>query len=153
MARSQQTFSKSEKEKKRLKKREEKRKKMEARKAEKEANGTSGIEFAYVDHLGNLVDTPPDPSKKVEVEADDIVIGVPKTLDEDREEIDPVRQGTVNFFDHSKGFGFIIDSENNEKYFTHVSGIIDEINENDKVSFELEKGQRGMNAVRVQLVK
>lgn len=153
MARSQQTFSKSEKEKKRLKKREEKKKKMEARKAEKEANGTAGIEFAYVDHFGNLVDTPPDPSLKVEVEAEDIVLGIPKKDDSEKEEFDPVRKGTVNFFDHSKGFGFIVDDENNEKYFTHVSGIIDEINENDKVSFELEKGNRGMNAVKVTLVK
>ena len=47
---------------------------------------------------------------------------------------------------------FIIDSENQEKYFTHVSGLIDEIAENDNVSFELEKGMRGMNAVRVKRV-
>jgi cold shock CspA family protein len=152
MAKSQQTYSKIEKEKKRLKKREDKRKKMEARKAEKEENGSSGIDLVYVDHLGNLVDTPPDPSMKVEIEAEDIVLGVPKTLEEDKEPFDPVRKGTVNYFDHSKGFGFIIDAENNEKYFTHVSGLIDEINENDKVSFELEKGQRGMNAVRVKKV-
>ncbi|HAT67070.1 MAG TPA: DNA-binding protein, partial [Flavobacteriaceae bacterium] len=65
MGKSQQTYSKTEKEKKRAKKREDKRKKMEARKLEKEENGTAGIEFAYVDHMGNLVDTPPDPSKKV----------------------------------------------------------------------------------------
>eukprot|EP00614_Pseudopedinella_elastica_P036185 CAMPEP_0181272240 /NCGR_PEP_ID=MMETSP1097-20121128/7882_1 /TAXON_ID=35684 /ORGANISM="Pseudopedinella elastica, Strain CCMP716" /LENGTH=57 /DNA_ID=CAMNT_0023372829 /DNA_START=36 /DNA_END=206 /DNA_ORIENTATION=- len=57
MAKSQQTFNKLEKEKKRLKKREDKRKKMEARKAEREENGTDGIQFAYVDFNGNLVDT------------------------------------------------------------------------------------------------
>ena len=61
MAKSQQTFSKSEKEKKRLKKREDKRKKMEARKLEREEHGTGGIPLAYVDHNGNLTDTPPDP--------------------------------------------------------------------------------------------
>ncbi|HAT67069.1 MAG TPA: DNA-binding protein, partial [Flavobacteriaceae bacterium] len=87
------------------------------------------------------------------VAADDIVIGVPKMTDEDREAFDPVRKGTVSFFDHSKGFGFIVDGENQEKYFTHVSGLIDEINEGNAVSFELEKGQRGMNAVKVTLVK
>ena len=43
----------------------------------------------------------------------------------------------------------VIDSLNNEKYFTHVSGLIDTIVENDKVSFELERGMRGMNAVKV----
>ena len=68
MAKSQQTYNKSEKEKKRLKKREEKRKKMEARKLDAKENGKKGIEFAYVDHNGNLTDTPPDPTLKVEVE-------------------------------------------------------------------------------------
>ncbi|WP_179345017.1 cold-shock protein [Winogradskyella ursingii] len=149
MGKSQQTFSKSEKEKKRLKKREDKRKKMEARKLEKEENGSDGIPIAYVDHNGNLTDTPPDPSMKVKVKAKNIVLGVPPKEESD-EEFDPVRNGKVSFYDSSKGFGFIIDTETNEKHFTHVSGIIDEIMENDKVTFELEKGQRGMNAVKVK---
>lgn len=153
MAKSQQTFNKSEKEKKRLKKREEKRKKMEARKAEAKLNGKKGIQFAYVDFNGNLTDTPPDATNRVEVEVEDIQISVPKTLEGDKEVFDPVRNGSVSFFDHTKGFGFITDSENQEKYFTHVSGLIDEINENDKVSFELEKGMKGMNAVKVTLLK
>jgi len=153
MAKSQQTFNKSEKEKKRLKKREDKRKKMEARKAEAKEKGKKGIEFAYVDHFGNLTDTPPDPSQKIKVDAADIEISVPKTLESDKEEIDPVRTGTVSFFDTSKGFGFIVDSENQEKYFCHVSGLIDEITEGNRVSFELEKGMKGMNAVKVTLVK
>ena len=67
MGRSQQTFNKSEREKKRLKKREEKKKKMEARKLEAKENGKKGIEFAYVGHDGQLTDTPPDPSKKIRV--------------------------------------------------------------------------------------
>jgi len=151
MAKSQQTFSKSEKEKKRLKKREDKRKKMEARKNQKEENGTDGIQFAYVDHMGNLVDTPPDPDLKVEIELEDIEIAVTKK--EDLPEEDPVRKGKVSFFDSSKGFGFIIDSTTGEKFFTHVSGLIDTIAENDKVSFELEQGMRGMNAVKVTIQK
>lgn len=150
MAKSQQTFSKSEKEKKRIKKREDKRKKMEARKAAKEENGTGGIQFAYVDQYGNLVDTPPDPEDKVEFELEDIQISTIKK--EDLPEEDPVKKGKVSFFDTSKGFGFIIDTVSGEKYFTHVSGIIDEIAENDKVSFELEKGMRGMNAVKVKKI-
>ncbi len=150
MAKSQQTFNKSEKEKKRLKKREEKRKKMEARRAEAKENGKKGIEFAYVDHNGHLTDTPPDPSLKVDIELEDISISVQKS---EAVEIDPVRIGKVSFFDSSKGFGFIIDSENQEKYFTHISGIIDQISENDKVTFELEKGMKGMNAVKVTLKK
>ncbi|MDH7913901.1 cold shock domain-containing protein [Winogradskyella sp. SYSU M77433] len=152
MGRSQQTFSKTEKEKKRLKKKEEKRKKMEARKLEKEENGTGGIPIAYVDHNGNLTDTPPDPSQKVKIKAKNIEIGIPKKEDIE-EEFDPVRNGKVSFFDNSKGFGFIIDTETNEKYFTHVSNILDDITENDKVTFELEKGPRGMNAVKVKKVE
>jgi len=151
MAKSQQTFSKSEKEKKRLKKREDKRKKMEARKLDREENGSDGIPIAYVDHQGNLSDTPPDPSMKIKVKAENIELGIPKKEDSD-EAYDPVRTGKVSFYDSSKGFGFIIDTETNEKHFSHVSGMIDDIEENDKVTFELEKGQRGMNAVKVKKV-
>ncbi|WP_248724018.1 cold-shock protein [Seonamhaeicola sp. ML3] len=150
MGKSQQSFSKSEREKKRLKKREEKRKKMEARKIEAKESGKKGIEFAYVDHNGQLTDTPPDPSKKVKIKAKNIEVAIPKKEDE-TEDFDPIRKGTVSFFNQSKGYGFIIDSETQEKYFTHISGLIDEISENNKVSFELEKGQKGMNAVNVKL--
>ncbi|GGK29784.1 cold-shock protein [Yeosuana aromativorans] len=149
MAKSQVTFNKIEKEKKRLKKREEKQKKKEARKAEAKEN-PQGIQFAYVDYNGNLTDTPPDPSMKVKVEAESIEIGIPKK--EEREEEDPTRKGKVSFFDSSKGFGFIIDAENQEKYFVHVSGLLEDIQENDKVQYELERGQKGMNAVRVKKV-
>ena len=149
MAKSQQTFNKLEKEKKRLKKREDKIKKKNARKAEA-AENPQGIQFAYVDFNGNLVDTPPDPEDKVKIEADNIVLGVPKK--EDLPEPDPIRKGKVSFFDTSQGFGFIIDAEDSEKYFCHVSGLIDEIAENDKVEFELEKGMKGLNAVRVKKI-
>ena len=149
MAKSQQTYNKKEKEKKRLKKREEKQKKKEARKAEAK-EGEGGIPFAYVDKFGNLTDTPPEPSDDEEIDASEIVIGIPQKVEE---EFDPIRQGKVAFFDHSKGFGFIMDTETQEKHFVHVSGLNDEINENDKVTFELEKGQKGMNAVRVNLQK
>ncbi len=151
MAKSQVTFNKIEKEKKRLKKREEKQKKKEARKAEKEANGGEGIQFAYVDFNGNLTDTPPDPAMREKVEAESIELGIPKK--EDREEEEPAnKEGKVSFFDHSKGFGFIIDSINQEKYFVHVSGLLEDIDENDKVTYELERGQKGMNAVRVKKI-
>lgn len=149
MAKSQVTFNKIEKEKKRLKKREEKQKKKEARKAEAKEN-PQGIQFAYVDYNGNLTDTPPDPSMKVKVEAESIELGIPKK--EEREEEDPIRKGKVSFFDSSKGFGFIIDAENQEKYFVHVSGLLEDIQENDKVQYELERGQKGMNAVRVKKI-
>ncbi|MEX0315565.1 MAG: cold-shock protein [Allomuricauda sp.] len=151
MAKSQQTYNKREKEKQRQKKREEKQKKREAKKAEAKESG-GGIPFAYVDQYGNLTDTPPEPTEKEEIDASSIELGIPKKEDVE-EEFDPVRTGKVAFFDHSKGFGFIMDTETQEKHFVHVSGLIDEINENDKVTFELEKGQKGMNAVRVSLQK
>jgi len=152
MAKSQQTFNKSEKEKKRLKKREDKRKKMEARKASKAIGEQQDNMFVYVDYNGNFTDTPPNPEDKIKVEAENIEIGIPKKDDSDIEEVDPIRKGKVSFYDSSKGFGFIIDSENQEKYFCHVSGLLDDIVENDKVQFELERGQKGMNAVRVKLI-
>jgi len=151
MAKSQQTFNKLEKEKKRLKKREDKQKKKDARKLEAKEN-PQGIQFAYVDHNGNLTDIPPDPSMKVKVDVESIEVGIPRKEDSDFEEADPIRNGKVSFYDSSKGFGFIIDTENQEKYFCHVSGLLDEITENDKVTFELERGMKGMNAVRVKKV-
>ena len=147
MARAQETYGKKEREKKRLKKREEKQQKKEARKANATGGGLENM-LVYVDENGHFTDTPPDPTKKVKVDAESIVLGIPKK--EEQEPEDPIRKGKVSFFDDSKGFGFIIDSENSEKYFVHVSGLIDEIMENDKVSFELERGMKGMNAVRVK---
>jgi len=149
MAKSQQTFNKIEKEKKRLKKREEKQKKKDERKSNPKG---SDFEIAYVDEYGNLTDTPPDPSKKIIVDIEDIEIGIPKKEDSEEQEVKKDKEGKVSFFDHSKGFGFILDSINQEKYFVHVSGLIDEIEENDKVTFELERGMKGMNAVRVKKI-
>ncbi|NME66532.1 cold-shock protein [Flammeovirga aprica] len=62
-----------------------------------------------------------------------------------------MKQGTVKFFNATKGFGFIVDSETNNEIFVHISGCIDEIRENDQVQFEVEEGRRGLNAVNVQL--
>ncbi|MDX5418072.1 cold-shock protein [Pontibacter indicus] len=59
--------------------------------------------------------------------------------------------GKVKFFNETKGFGFIKDSETNEEYFVHVTGLIDEIKENDEVTFEVKEGRKGLNAVNVKL--
>tara|TARA_B100000900_G_scaffold330091_1_gene290557 strand:- start:1569 stop:1760 length:192 start_codon:yes stop_codon:yes gene_type:complete len=59
--------------------------------------------------------------------------------------------GTVKFFNDTKGYGFIKEDESGKEYFVHVSGLIDEINENDKVTFDLEEGKKGLNAVNVKL--
>ena len=62
-----------------------------------------------------------------------------------------MNQGKVKFFNASKGFGFIKDTESEKEYFVHVSGLIDEIRENDDVTFELKEGKKGLNAVNVKL--
>ena len=63
-----------------------------------------------------------------------------------------MKEGTVKFFNRAKGFGFILVSDTNEDIFVHQSGLIDDINENDKVQFTIEKGKKGMTAVNVELV-
>jgi CspA family cold shock protein len=60
-------------------------------------------------------------------------------------------KGTVKFFNNSKGFGFIKDIESEKEYFVHVSGLNDEIKENDEVTFDLQEGKKGLNAVNVKL--
>ena len=63
-----------------------------------------------------------------------------------------MKEGVVKFFNNTKGFGFIKPSDASEDVFVHQSGLIDEIRENDRVRFELERGRKGMNAVRVELI-
>ncbi|HNQ83122.1 MAG TPA: cold shock domain-containing protein [Bacteroidales bacterium] len=58
--------------------------------------------------------------------------------------------GTVKFFNNSKGFGFIKDDASDKEYFVHVSGLKDEIKENDRVTFDLQEGRKGLNAVNVK---
>ncbi len=62
-----------------------------------------------------------------------------------------MKEGTVKFFNSAKGFGFIKPVDSDEDVFVHQSGLIDEIRENDNVKFTVEKGQKGMNAVNVEL--
>jgi CspA family cold shock protein len=60
--------------------------------------------------------------------------------------------GKVKFFNESKGFGFIKDENSTKEYFVHSTGLIDRINENDKVTFDIEEGKKGLNAVNVKRV-
>ena len=61
-------------------------------------------------------------------------------------------QGIVKFFNESKGFGFITESDSNTEHFVHVSGLIDQIKEGDSVEFELTEGKKGLNAVNVKII-
>lgn len=62
-------------------------------------------------------------------------------------------QGTVKFFNSEKGFGFIKANNGSEDIFVHVSGLIDEVKENDTVEYEMQQGRKGMNAINVTLVR
>ena len=61
-----------------------------------------------------------------------------------------MNKGTVKFFNETKGFGFIKEDESDKEYFVHVSGLVDQVKENDEVSFELEEGRKGLMAVNVK---
>jgi CspA family cold shock protein len=61
-------------------------------------------------------------------------------------------KGKVKFINEEKGFGFIKPSGSSEDVFVHSSGLIDEICENDRVEFDVEKGKKGMNAVNVRVL-
>ena len=62
------------------------------------------------------------------------------------------KQGTVKFFNETKGFGFIVPSDGSQDIFVHSSGLIDQIRENDSVEFEVENGRKGLNAVNVKVI-
>ena len=100
--------------------------------------------IAYVDENGMITSTPPTENiKKEEIKQEEIVISTPK------KEIPTVMKGRVEFFNTSKGFGFIKDLSGTEKYFFHVNNVMADISENDIVTFDLERGIKGMNAVNI----
>ncbi len=150
MGRSQESFSKKEKEKKRKKKKQEKQERREQRKALKAENSGTSFEkmLAYVDEDGNLTSTPPDPTKKKEIKAEDIILGATPI---DKTPMETIRKGRVKFFNDEKGYGFIVDSETKESVFVHINNCLDELYENQQVTFEIEMGPKGPNAVMVAL--
>ncbi|MFO7842872.1 MAG: cold shock domain-containing protein [Bacteroidales bacterium] len=149
MGRSQESFNKKEVRRKKEKKRKDKvQKKLEKREGEKDNLDDM---IAYVDKNGVITSTPPDPDEKDDIKAEDILVSVPNKSEED--ELDPIRKGTLTFFNDSKGYGFIKDSETKESVFVHINNMLEEVNEGNIVSFEIEKGPKGLVAVNVKLVK
>ena len=148
MARSQESFNKKETRNRKEKKRKEKEKKRLARK-EKEKKSSFDDMIAYVDENGNISSSPPDPDKKKEVKLEDIEIGIPKK-DESFQE-NTIREGIVTFYNESKGFGFIKDRESNDSIFMHVNNMLEEVREGNVVNYEIEKGQKGLVAVKIRL--
>jgi len=139
------TVDKRENEKKRLARRVEKQKRKEEKKLSPKANSLDDM-IAYVDENGMITSTPPTENiKKEEIKQEEIVISTPKK----EKEIPTVMKGRVEFFNTSKGFGFIKDLSGTEKYFFHVNNVMADISENDIVTFDLERGVKGMNAVNI----
>ena len=148
MAKSQETFSKKEKQKKKLKDRQEKQEKMDERKANAKKGKTLDEMMAYIDENGNITSAPPDPRRKKVFNSKDMQIGIPKQEDREQEEV--LRTGVVTFFNQDKGFGFIKDMKTQESVFIHVNQLSEPIKENDKVSFEVEMGHKGPSAIKVK---
>jgi cold shock CspA family protein len=148
MGRSQESFNKKDVRNKKDKKRKEKEAKKLARKDGEKSSFEDMI--AYVDENGVITSEPIDPKNKTEIKLEDIAISVPKGS---TEEEDPIRKGIVSFYNESKGFGFIKDMETKQDVFVHANNVIGEIKEGNLVTYEAEMGQRGPNAVRVQISK
>ena len=145
MAKSKETFNKKEKEKKRLKQKQEKLEKMQERKANIKKGKSLDEMMAYIDENGNLSSTPPDPKKRKIFNHEDMNTGVPERIEEDIE-----RQGIVDFFNDAKGYGFIKDAVTKQSIFVHANQLSETIKENDRVSFQTERGPKGLNAIQVK---
>jgi cold shock CspA family protein len=147
MAKSRESFNKKEREKKRLKKNEDK----ELKKADRRAGTQGGKDLeemlAFVDENGNLTSTPPDPSRKRQVDAASIQISTPRKGEEP--EAAP-RQGIVTFFNTDKGYGFIRDQDTQESLFFHITDTVEPLREQDRVTYDVRNSPRGLNAVQVR---
>ncbi len=150
MGRPQESFNKKDVRNKKEKNRKEKEAKKLARK-DNERSGHLDDMIAYVDENGMITSTPPDPSKRIVTKLEDIEISIPKQ--DDSQKMDPIRKGSVTFFNDSKGFGFIKDSETQESVFVHVNNLLEPIKEGNMVTFEVEMGQKGPIAVQVKIFK
>jgi cold shock CspA family protein len=150
MGRSQESFNKKEVRNKKEKKRKDKEKKRLERK-DKDTSGSLDDMIAYVDEFGNISSTPPDPGKKKkEINIEDIEVSVPKQEDIP---FDPNRKGIVTFFNDSKGFGFIKDTETQESVFVHINNVLEDIKEGNLVSYEVEMGPKGPSAIKVKVTR
>ena len=143
-----QTWNKKDREQRRQKEKNAKAEKMQQRKENLTKKSFDDM-LAYLDENGNLTSEPPDPRKKVEVKLEDIQISVPEYIPPTEELI---HTGKVTFFNNAKGFGFIKDLASQESVFVHANNLESAIAENDKVSFEIEAGQRGPAAVKVKVI-
>jgi cold shock CspA family protein len=136
------TYNKKEREKKKQQKRKEKLARKDSRKENSQSGNWESM-MAYVDENGVIRDTPPDPNKKTEIKAENIELGVPVR---EEEEIDPIMEGVINYYDTDKGYGFI-KLDNDETIFVHYSNLSGEPAKGKRVKFEKEKTPKGWVAV------
>lgn len=138
--------------KERTKKKQQEKQQKAERKLERKEQARNGNKLetmlAYVDENGNIT-SQPQLHKRAEINAEDIEIGVAK---HEPNVMEQTRKGIVSFFNQSKGFGFIRDIKSGESIFVHEASLTQPIKENNRVSFETEKGPKGLNAVNVKLV-
>ena len=146
-----ETWNKRERERnKQQKKKEKLEKRQEKRLANKGSHDLDSM-LAYVDENGNLTSKPVDPKKRVTVNAEDIDIRVAGQRNIHSADVSQV--GIVTNFKTDKGYGFIKNLETQESYFFHVNSLTEPVKENNKVSFEVEKGPKGLSAVNVRIVR
>ncbi|MES2484373.1 MAG: cold shock domain-containing protein [Bacteroidota bacterium] len=150
MGRSNETFNKKEKEKKRLKKHQEKKEKAEERKANSDKGKGFEDMLAYIDADGNITSTPPDGAPRKQVSIEDVRISTPKQVDEPE---DAVKTGIISFYNTAKGFGFIAEDRSRENIFFHVNNLTFQAKEGNKVTFVTEKGPKGLVALNIEMAK
>ena len=141
------SFNKRENEKKKLSKRLDKQKRKEDRKSSTKASSFDDM-IAYVDENGMIHDTPPEIIKNDEINAEDIMISIPKKAEED-----PIRKGRVDYFTKEKGYGFIKDLETTDKHFFHIKNAPEGIGEGMTVLFEYRKGTGKKEITNIQISK
>jgi len=149
MGRSQESFQKKEVRNKKEKKRKEKEAKRLAKRDNDSKNSLDDM-IAYVDENGVIMTTPPDESNKTEIKVEDIQVSVPRGENETEE---TVKTGVVSYFNEPKGYGFIKDINTKFDYFFHVNNLLENVKEGNQVLFEIENGQRGPTAVKIQIDK
>jgi cold shock CspA family protein len=142
------SFSKKEQKNKKAKARQEKAERKEERKMNN--NKGKGLDemLAYVDENGNLSPVPPKAENRYEIPLEEIRIDAKPRPSEEAEPT--LNSGSVSYFNTSKGFGFITDDRSKERVFFHINQLSQPVKEGDKVTFSLERGPRGYNAVDVK---
>lgn len=143
-----ESWNKKEREKKKQQAAQAKReRKIERKENSKNGNNLEDM-LAYVDENGFLVTAPPDKSQRIEINAEDIVLGVPKMEEQEARR----EEGIVTYFNDEKGYGFIRDNRTKQSVFFHKKQLTGNVNLQTKVSFVITKGLKGPEAQEVQVM-